>query len=182
MDEERLAWLKISGTLCHVWGESFFQSIVNSIGRYVKCDEETLLQTKMSEARVFVRLGWLKKVDISIKAIIDDSKFCIHLMEEDFNFNAKALIQGNRGWDDDSTEYVFSMEEETEGRMDMVGLKKFKESTEVQIGSYGSMEIEAAERVVLSHIEEDIIQKKEGVKSKNKKAQFDLHKKRQCGS
>lgn len=45
--------------------------MINLIEMYVKCDEETLLQTRMSEVRVCVRLGGLKKANISIKAIID---------------------------------------------------------------------------------------------------------------
>lgn len=177
VDKESLAWLKISGNPCHVWGESFFQSIVNSIGRHVKCNEETMLQARMSESSVCAILGGLKKVNISINANIDGSLFCTHVMEEDFNFNAKIPTQGNRGWDDDSAESVFSMEEEAKVRLNKVGMEEFREATEVQTGSDGSVEIEAADRVVLSHIEKDFIRIKEGVKSKNIKALFYLHKK-----
>lgn len=72
-------------------------------------------------------LGGMKKVNISKKVIIDESEFCIHLMEEDTN--AKALLQCKRVWEDVSSESVLSMEEGEDGRLDMVGMEEFGEST-----------------------------------------------------
>lgn len=61
VDPERLLWLKIYGVPCHAWGESLFRSLLDSIGRYVKSDKETMLKLRMDEARICLRYRGRRK-------------------------------------------------------------------------------------------------------------------------
>lgn len=77
----------------------FFQSIVNTIGSFVKCDEGTRLQSRMNKARVCVRIRELTRLNLYINANIDDTIFIIQVVEEEYH---RPLSEGSRGWEDES--------------------------------------------------------------------------------
>lgn len=63
-------------------------------------------------------------MNISIKVNIDGLVFCIQVVEEDGSIKHKLFSHGNRGDEEESTDYVFSMDGETEGCLKKVGMEE----------------------------------------------------------
>lgn len=89
IDVERLVWIKVRGIPCHAWGESLFSLIAESICIYVRCDEGTLLKTRMEEARIFVCTKKMERVVDFILLKVGELSFSIRLVEDDSFILAK---------------------------------------------------------------------------------------------
>lgn len=96
VDKERFAWIRFTGVPCHSWGERTFSLIAETRGSYVKCDEESLLKTRMDEARVCIRTKWRDRVDDILKTMIEGVLFLARIMEDKSLFYVKNSIIRHR--------------------------------------------------------------------------------------
>lgn len=110
VDTEILVWLMFMGVPCHDWGERLFKAIGNKIGFYVKSEEETLLKTRMDEARVCIRYWGMEMINSSFCIFVDGSKYMVHVVE--ILNDSKPLHNRGRWRDDNSSESDYSSGEE----------------------------------------------------------------------
>lgn len=108
VDIERLLWLRIRGTPCHVWCVSFFISLVKTRGSFIKCDESTMARTSLKEARVCIKSGRKELINLTIKAIIDGESFIINLIEDPTMIKELKLVRRRSRDEDGTEEYVTS--------------------------------------------------------------------------
>lgn len=80
IDDERLVWIKTYGIPCHARGESLFRSLVDSIGRFVKTDEETKLTSRMDVTRICLGYKGKERVFATIKVVINELPFEVQMV------------------------------------------------------------------------------------------------------
>lgn len=133
IDEERFVWIRIPGVPCHVWGEKLFAVLAETQGTYVKCDEETLLKTRMDEAKVCLRTKRMDLLDETFKINIEGKLFTVKIMEDKFLINVK--IQAFRHSRDSEMELFSLSEEESPTDEEYDGGSSEKEDEKCEDGS-----------------------------------------------
>lgn len=109
IDEERFAWIRILGVPCHAWGERLFVLIAESFGYYVKSDEETILKSRLDEARVCIRTKTRNKVEETLSILIEGILFSVSIIEDGTIQHGKHIC--SRLTDESESEMTSSSEE-----------------------------------------------------------------------
>lgn len=58
-----------------LWNVSFFETIANKWGRFIKADDDTLLRPRMDCARILVSVKCKSCIPESTKVVFNDKKF-----------------------------------------------------------------------------------------------------------
>lgn len=74
IEKERETWIKVYGIPCHAWKIEFFEMLVNMVGRFVFCDDNTLKSSSLDIARFLFRTT------------------CANMLNESFNVNFDGII------------------------------------------------------------------------------------------
>ncbi|OIV98883.1 hypothetical protein TanjilG_20910 [Lupinus angustifolius] len=79
--QERIAWVKCIGVPAQAWSEEFFRLLANSLGSFVKLDNDTKEMNRLNVGGFFVLMKGGSVVDSSQKVKVDDHVVSVRLIE-----------------------------------------------------------------------------------------------------
>lgn len=161
-------------------GERLFRALIDSIGSYVKCDEETNLKSRMDVARICLRFGGKEKLMSNLKVYVNGHPYHVTMVEE--VVKVRKLEISIRLREDDGTDSEESMKVEEsemeglgevpEGMVEEKEMEACRELCEATIGGDGMDARKQVRDISLGGFDSQI---KKVYKSKKKKGMVDLH-------
>lgn len=97
-----MVWIRVSGIPCHACGLKLFKLVSESLGSFIRCDDQTLARLRMDTSRLLIKRNHQPWINVALNVAIDGTSFKLFLTED--HQEQKVIVASNSDGEEEEDE------------------------------------------------------------------------------